>query len=78
MTSQEAADLLGVSRPHLAKLLDQGEIPSHKVGTHRRVSRAALISFLAEQRAQRSHALDELVALQESMKIADHAASSRT
>jgi hypothetical protein len=33
---------------------------------------------LAEQRAQRSHALDELVALQESMKIADHAASSRT
>ena len=78
MTSQEAADLLGVSRPHLAKLLDQGEIPSHKVGTHRRVSRAALISFSAEQRAQRSHALDELVALQESMKIADHAASSRT
>ena len=78
LTSQEAADLLGVSRPHLAKLLDQGEIPSHKVGTHRRVSRAALISFLAEQRAQRSHALDELVALQESMKIADHAASSRT
>lgn len=78
LTSQEAADLLGVSRPHLAKLLDRGEIPSHKVGTHRRVLRADVEGFAAQIRLQRERALSELMHLQESMGLSDHDSSSST
>ena len=37
MTTQQVANLLGVSRPFVIKLIDEGRLPGHKVGTHRRV-----------------------------------------
>lgn len=55
VSSEVAAKHLGMSRPHLYKLLDDGTIPFTRVGTHRRVAIADLIVYLARRAEARAH-----------------------
>lgn len=59
-TTQAAANHLGMSRPHLIKLLEAGAIPFHHVGTHRRIYLKDLQSFESRRDAQRRKTLDAL------------------
>lgn len=68
LTTQEAADLLHVSRPHLVKLLDEGTIPHHKVGTHRRVRIEDALNYRERRAATRREKLDELTRLSEGLE----------
>ena len=60
LSTQEAADLLNVSRPHLVKLLESGKIPFKKVGAHRRVKLEDIKKYETALKETRRKALEEI------------------
>ena len=60
ITTQAAANFLGVSRQHLVRILEAGQIPFHHAGTHRRVFLKDLISFQRERSRVRKAGLDTM------------------
>jgi len=68
LTTREAADILNLSRPFLVKLLDRGDIPYHRVGTHRRVQVEDVLAYRELRASRRREKLRELTELSEQLE----------
>ncbi|MGF6856913.1 helix-turn-helix domain-containing protein [Paraburkholderia sp. CI3] len=67
LTTGQAADMLGVSRPYLIARLEAGDLPFRKVGRHRRVRMDDVLAYKATMQVERKAAMDEMVAQSEAM-----------
>ncbi len=68
LSTQRAADILQVSRSYLIKLLDTGEIPSHRVGAHRRVRLDDVLAYKEKWDQERLKMLRELTAISQEIE----------
>ncbi len=71
MTTQAAADLLGCSRPHLVKLLEEGEIEYSKVGKHRRVKFEDVTAYKKKMKAKQQDLLIKIMHADEESGLYD-------
>lgn len=71
MTTQAAAELIGCSRPHLVKLLEQGEITFTKVGKHRRVKYEDVLAYKKKMKAEQKQLIEEIMQSDEELGLYD-------
>lgn len=69
LSTQQAADMLNVSRPHLVKILEAGEIKFRKTGTHRRIELKNLIEYDSKIRQNRKEKLNFLARQAQELKL---------
>lgn len=69
LTPRQAAELLGVSRPYVSRLMKEGLIPSRNVGTHHRIRLTDLLAYRKKRDDARHGALDELARESERLDI---------
>ena len=69
LTTQQAAELLNVSRPFLIGLLDAGDIEYRTVGKHRRIKAQSLMAYMSRDDQGRREAADELTRLNQEMGL---------
>jgi excisionase family DNA binding protein len=71
LTTQQAADMLNVSRPFVIKLLEQGAIPFHMAGTHRRIYLQDVLTYKHKRDEESGKALEQLVAEAQDLGLYD-------
>ncbi|MCI0660152.1 MAG: helix-turn-helix domain-containing protein [Acidobacteria bacterium] len=71
VSPEKAAEFLQVSRPYLVRILDDGEIPFHYVGTHRRITMSDLIEYKQKRKIKSKEALQRMTELSEEMGLYD-------
>jgi excisionase family DNA binding protein len=76
LTTQEAADLLGISRPTLIKLLEDGKIPYETPGRHRRIKLVDLLTYQALRSTERQRALAEMTEEAQELGLYDQPAGT--
>ena len=69
ISTQDAANMLSISRPHLVKLLETGEIPFIKVGSHRRVQMKDVVEYENKLNNQSRRKLDQLTKQAQKLKM---------
>ena len=77
LTTQEAADLLGISRPTFVRLLETGEIHYERPGRHRRVRLVDVLDYRDRRSTQRRASLDRMVEIAEQSGMYERTASPR-
>jgi excisionase family DNA binding protein len=71
LTTGQAADLLGVSRPTVVSLVDRGDLGARRIGSHRRLNTAEVLAYREQRRTERHRALDEVASLSSELGLYD-------